>query len=253
MTGDKKSSGGKKSPGDKKSWGRLASFGLGFVAMLAGQMAALMALSWWIGAGLGQMPDFGGDGVAVTLIIFVSTPIQVLLLATFAQRAGGSATVYLGLTLPRRSELVFGVAAVVALIVVSNAVSWLLGHNIVTSFQTDIFRTAAAAGWLPLLMLWLATVVVTPIGEESLFRGFLFRGWLRSPRDAWAVIVVTALLWAIIHVQYDWYVIAQVFSFGLLLGWMRWATGSTILTMLLHALINLEGMIETFVALNWPT
>ena len=86
-----------------------------------------------------------------------------------------------------------------------------------------------------------------------MFRGFLFRGWLRSPRDAWPVIVVTALLWALIHVQYDWYVIAQVFTFGLLLGWLRWVTGSTILTMLLHALINLEGMFETFVDLKWLT
>jgi membrane protease YdiL (CAAX protease family) len=239
--------------GDVKPWGRLASFGLGFVAMLAGQIAALMALSWWIGAGLGHLPDFGGDGVVVTLIIFVSTPVQVLLLAAFANRAGGSAAFYLGLTLPRRSEVVFGVTVVVGLIVVGDTVSWLLGHSIITSFQTDIFRTAGAAGWLPLLLLWLAVVVVTPIGEEILFRGFLFRGWLRSPRDAWAVIVVTALLWALIHVQYDPFVISQIFVSGLLLGWIRWATGSTILTILLHALINFEGMLETFVGLKWLT
>ena len=133
----------------------------------------------------------------------------------------------------------------VALIIVGNAVSWLLGHIIVTPFQLDIYRTAAAAGWLPLL--WLAVVVVTPIGEETLFRGFLFRGWLRTPRDVWPVILVTALLWAMVHVQYDWYVIAQVFVFGVMLGWLRWATGSTILTMLLHAMINCEGMLETVV------
>ena len=144
--------------------------------------------------------------------------------------------------------MIFGIAATVALIVVGNALSWLFSRFIVTPFQTDIYRTAAAAGWLPLL--WLAVVVVTPIGEETLFRGFLFRGWLRAPRDAWPVIVVTALLWAIIHVQYDWYVIAQVFCFGLLLGWLRWATGSTILTMLLHGLINFEGMLETMISLH---
>ncbi|HEY4981612.1 MAG TPA: CPBP family intramembrane glutamic endopeptidase [Pseudolabrys sp.] len=46
------------------------------------------------------------------------------------------------------------------------------------------------------------------------------------------------------------YVTAQVFAFGLLLGWMRWCTGSTLLTMLLHGLINLEGMLETFVGLK---
>jgi CAAX protease family protein len=93
-------------------------------------------------------------------------------------------------------------------------------------------------------------VAATPIGEESLFRGFLFRGWLRSPRDAWPVILLTAFLWSIVHVQYDWFVIAQVFCFGVLLGWLRWASGSAILTMLLHALINAEGMFETFLTLH---
>ena len=63
-------------------------------------------------------------------------------------------------------------------------------------------------------------------------------------------IALTALLWAVIHVQYDLYVIAQVFVCGLVFGWLRWATGSTILTMLLHGLVNCEGMFETFMALR---
>jgi membrane protease YdiL (CAAX protease family) len=219
--------------------------------MLAGQFAALLMLAWWLGAPLIKLPDFSGDGIAVALIIFVSTPIQLALLAAFAQRRGSNAAAYLGLTLPRPSEVVFSVVAIVALIIVGDVVSWLLGQNIVTPFQNDIFRTADAAGFLPFLLLLAAVVVVTPIGEETLFRGFLFRGWLQTPRDAWAVIVVTALLWAIIHVQYDWYVTGQIFAFGLLLGWIRWCTGSTVLTILLHALINLEGMLETVVAQKW--
>ena len=64
------------------------------------------------------------------------------------------------------------------------------------------------------------------------------------------MILITALLWAFVHVQYDWYVIAQVFVFGVMLGWLRWATGSTILTMVLHAMINCEGMLETIVSLH---
>jgi uncharacterized protein len=191
--------------------------------------------------------------VIVAFIIVISTPVQFLLLALFAGRAGGSVTEYLGLTLPGRSDVVFGVIAVVVFIAVSNAISWLLGRNIVTPFQLDIYRTATAAGWMPWLWLWIAIVVVTPIGEETLFRGFLFRGWLRLPQNAWPVIIITALLWALIHVQYDWYVISQVFIGGLLLGWLRWITGSIILTMLLHGLVNLEGMVETFVKLQWLT
>jgi membrane protease YdiL (CAAX protease family) len=234
--------------GEQQAWGRWATLGLGIVALMSGQRAALVALTWWYGASIAHMPDFSGDGVAVSIVIFVSTPVQLALLWLMAQRPGGNAADYLAFNLPSRSEVLFGVGVTVALIVVGNLVSWLFGRFIVTNFQLDIYRTAAAAGWLPLL--WLAVVVATPIGEESLFRGFLFRGWLRNPRDAWPVILLTAFLWSIVHVQYDWFVIAQVFCFGVLLGWLRWASGSAILTMLLHALINAEGMFETFLSLH---
>jgi membrane protease YdiL (CAAX protease family) len=205
----------------------LSTFGLGLLAMLAGQAAALTALTWWYDTGIAQLPDFSGDGVAVSLIILISTPIQVGLLWLMARQLGGDPA---------------------AFIAVGNTVSWLAGEHIVTAFQSDIYRTAARAGWLPVL--WLVVVIVTPIGEEILFRGFLFRGWHRSPRDAWAVIVATALLFAAVHVQYDLFVIVQILVFGLLLGWFRWATGSTVLCILLHALVNFEGMLET--ALSAP-
>lgn len=227
-------------------WGRMATFGLGVTAMLAGQFVALMALTWWYGRSLAQLPDIGGDGTAVMLIILVSTPVEITLLVLWARRGGANAAEYLGLVWPRRSDVVFGVLSVVALIVVANTVSWLLGRELVTPFQNDIYRSAGGT----LLLLWFAVVVVAPAGEEILFRGFLFRGWLRRPGDAWPVIVVTALLFALLHVQYDWFVIAQIFLFGLLLGFMRWASGSTILTMLLHALINFEGMVETWMSLH---
>lgn len=229
-----------------KPWGRWATLGLGLIAMLVGQMTALTAAIWWYGLDLTQLSNLASDGVVVTLIVCLSTPVQVLLLALMARQTGASAADYLGLTLPRKGGLAVGIIAVVVFTVLTDGIGWLLDRDIVTQFQLDIYRTANAAGWLPWLLL--TVVVVTPIGEEMLFRGFLFRGWHRSPRDVWPVIVVTALLWALIHVQYDLYLIAQVFAYGLLLGWLRWVTGSTILTMLLHGLINFEGMLETFIA-----
>jgi hypothetical protein len=233
-------------PPSSQPWGRFATFALGLAALLAGQTFAIVALVAYYGAGIGQLPDLSGNGVAVTLIIAVSTPVQVLLLFLFAWRRSASAIDYLGLMPPTRNELVFGAVAVVALIAVGNLLSWLLGQDIVTPFQSSIYRTASAAGWLPLL--WLAVVVGAPIGEEILFRGFLFRGWLRSPRDAWPVIVAAALIWALMHVQYDLYIVFWVFVSGVLLGWLRWATGSTLLTILLHGFINFEAMLESLVA-----
>jgi len=231
-----------------RPWGRFSTLGLAAVALLVGQFVALAALTWFYGLPLTRLPNLAGDGVAVTVIILVSTPIEVALLVLFAQRCRVPVAEYLGWTVPKRADVVFGLVTIAVFIVLADIVSWLAGHGLVTSFQTDIYTTAATQGWL--VALWLAIMVVTPFGEETLFRGFLFRGWFREPKDAWFAIVGTAALFGLLHVQYDWFVIAQVFGFGVLLGWMRWVSGSTLLTMLLHGLINFEGMIETMIGLH---
>ena len=233
---------------ERQPWGRFSSLALGFVAMITGQIIALVALMLSTGQSLSQLADFGSDGGAVTTIILVSTPIEIALLALWASQRSDNAAAYLGLVMPRRSDVVFGLLAVVALIVVADTVSWLLGRDLVTSFQNDIYRTSTSVS--AMVLLWLAVIVVAPVGEEILFRGFLFRGWLRAPRDTWPTIVVTGALFALLHVQYDWFVIGQVFLFGLLLGFMRWASGSTLLTILLHATINFEGMLETWMGFH---
>jgi uncharacterized protein len=235
--------------GDLKPWGRWATLGLGLIALLGGQLVVLTILIWWYGLNLTRLPDLlVVDGVLVTLSVCIATPVQVALLALMARQKGAGAAVYLGLTLPRKGDLVLGIISVAIFTAAADGVSRILGYNLVTQFQLDIYRTASAAGWLP--WLWLALVVVGPIGEETLFRGFLFRGWHRSPRDAWAVIMTTALLWALTHVQYNPYFMAQIFVYGLVLGWFRWESGSTILTMVLHGLVNFEGVLETVVAVH---
>ena len=160
---------------DVKPWGRWSTLGLGVLALLAGQMAALTALTWLYDTNLAHLPDFSGDGVAVTLIILISTPVEVALLWLMARQAGGEPARYLGLVWPRKSDIVIGVAAVVAFIIVGNAVTWLFGRDIVTGVPERHLPHGGGAGWLP--WLWLTVVVVTPVGEEMLFRGFLFRGW----------------------------------------------------------------------------
>lgn len=234
--------------GDRKPWGRAATLGLALAALLIGQLVALTVLAWRSGFGPGDWTRFAHDGTAVSLSLCISTPIQIMLLAYFARQRCANAADYLGLSLPRVRDALYGTIAVVVFAVLSDGISILLGRQVVTEFQFEIYRTSDSAGLLSLL--WLTVVLVAPIGEETLFRGFLFRGWHRSPHNAWGTITATALLWSSIHLQYDLYTIVQVFLCGLLFGWFRWASGSTILTMLMHGLINCEGMLQTFAALR---
>jgi uncharacterized protein len=231
---------------DAKPWGRWATLGLSLIALFGGQGVALATLVGWYGLSLTHWSDLLVDGLLVTLSVYIATAVQTALLVLMALRTGGGPASYLGLTLPRARDLILSVLIVTIVGAALDGASSSLGLDPVTQFQFDIYRSARAEGWLP--WLWLAIVVVGPFGEETLFRGFMFRGWHRSPRDAWVAIIVTALLWAFSHAQYNLYLIGQVFVFGLLLGWFRFTSRSTILTILLHGVLNLEAMLETFVA-----
>jgi membrane protease YdiL (CAAX protease family) len=232
--------------GDVKPWGRWATLGLSLIALFGGQGLALATLMRWYGLSLSQWSVLTVDGVLVTLSVYIATVVQVALLVLMTLPTGTGPASYLGLTLPRKRDLIISVATVMIVGVALDGTGKLLGLNPVSQFQADLYRSARAAGWLP--WLWLAIVVVGPIGEETLFRGFLFRGWHRTPRDIWVVIIATALLWAFSHAQYNLYLIGQVFVLGLLLGWFRFKSGSTLLTIFLHGLLNLVAMLETVIA-----
>ncbi len=113
----------------------------------------------------------------------------------------------------------------------------------------NVHRSARADGTL--VWLWLSLIAVAPIGEELLFRGFLFRGFIHVPRDRLPGIVVIALLWSVAHIQYNWIGMGEVFVIGLVLGYVRLRTGSTLLVIALHVLGNLNATVRTVVALGW--
>ena len=60
-------------------------------------------------------------------------------------------------------------------------------------------------------------------------------------------IVLTSLVWACIHLQYDAYQVSIVFAGGLLLGTARLRTGSLWPTIAMHVFWNIIAMVETAV------
>jgi CAAX protease family protein len=102
----------------------------------------------------------------------------------------------------------------------------------------------------PRWVLWLAVVVAAPIFEELFFRGFLFTGLAASRLRWYGATVITSVLWAVIHRQYDWYEISVIFGFGLILGTVRAITNSTLLTIWLHCLVNVLATVGTAIALQ---
>jgi membrane protease YdiL (CAAX protease family) len=232
-----------------KIWGYWATLGWAVLAFLAGQFIAfglLLALHVGDWNAMLQSPF---DGVLVTLFILISNPITIGVLALAVRLGHGNQTEYFALHRPQTRDVTVGLVALVALIVLFDAALYFSGRTLVTPFQLQSYSTAAAEGWL--IPMFAAAVLVAPAGEEIMFRGFLFRGWARSERSVWPAIVVISLLWAGLHVQYDWTGMLEIFVIGLFLGWMRLRSGSTVLTFVLHALFNVEGTMETAVQMHF--
>jgi CAAX protease family protein len=234
-----------------KTWGYWATLGWGFLAFAASQFLTLAILLLLHVSDLDTLVNAPFDGKPVTLFILIANPIMIAIVALAVALARAPLAEYLALVMPQRRHVAIGLACLVVLIAAGDAALYFSGHPLVTSFQLQSYTTAAAQGWLAAL--WIGAVIFAPAGEEILFRGFLFRGWARSARSVWPAIIVISVLWAALHVQYDWTGIVQIFVVGLFLGWMRWVSGSTLLTFFLHALFNIEGTLETVVQLHLST
>jgi membrane protease YdiL (CAAX protease family) len=85
------------------------------------------------------------------------------------------------------------------------------------------------------LMLGLMAVIIAPLTEELLFRGFLY-GVIKSSTDRWFSAVFTALIFAIVHFHVG--SAPQLFMLGLGLAVAYEQTGSLLVPVFMHAIFN---------------
>ncbi len=132
----------------------------------------------------------------------------------------------------------------VLFVVVADGTTWFLDRDVVTKFMIDWYRTA---GFVPAMLaaLWIAA----PVFEETFFRGFMFRGIQQSRLGNVGAILITAVVWSGIHLQYSAYEMAVIFLGGILLGAARARSNSIYLTIGLHSLMNVIATIELWVYL----
>jgi membrane protease YdiL (CAAX protease family) len=107
----------------------------------------------------------------------------------------------------------------------------------------DVLKSERADGALWLLVI--AFCVAAPVTEELFARGFLYRGWSESFLGPVGAILLSSMVWTALHLQYDWFFLGEVFSIGLLLGYLRYRSRSIWLTIILHGLNNLAAVVQT--------
>ena len=228
-----------------KFWGT-ALWGLFiFVAMFVGQIGAVVLLV----AQRGLPMDFaslqlvGREPQALALSVIMGLPATLLAVWLAIAIKKASFIDYLALHWPSWKQLLFGAVGLILIVVVWETMSRALGREASPGFMTDLLKSGRDKG--AALLLLFAFSVAAPMSEEILARGFLFRGWSASFLRVPGAILLSSLVWTIVHLQYDIYFLAEVFTIGLWFGYMRYRAGSLWLTIILHALNNLTAVVLT--------
>src|SRR3982074_2634774 len=228
-----------------KFWGT-ALWGLFiFAAMFAGQIAVV---AWFVLRREGPIdlaaaiPVVGG-GLTISLSVVLGLPAVLAALWIAIRISRTPFADYLALRWPSWTNLLIGVVALSVLVVGWDLLSRATGREVTPGFMSEVLQSARADGALWLLVI--AFVVAAPVSEEFFARGFLYRGWSESFLGPIGAIILSSLVWTALHLQYDWFFFGEVFSIGLLLGYLRHRFNSTWLTVVVHGLNNLAAVVQT--------
>jgi uncharacterized protein len=235
-----------------RPWGFWATLGftaLAIVAMLGVEIVVTLIFVV-VGSMRGSIPDphsLESNGQLISVASMLATPVTIGLAVLFAAiRRGITVRQYLALRKPAAGQYFRWIVAILLLAACSDALTvHVLGKPIVPEWVTKTYSTA---GFAPLI--WLAIVVVAPLGEEFVFRGFLFKGVMASRLGPIGAIVLSSLAWSSLHIQYDLYGVATTFVTGLLLGAARWKSDSLYVPMAMHLVSNLVATVEAAVCVR---
>ena len=228
-----------------KFWGT-ALWGLFvFAAMFAGQAAVV---GWFILRRDGPIDVAAaihvlGAGLTISLSVITGLPAVLAALWLAIRLSRTPFADYLALRGTPWTNFLIGAVALGVLVMGWDLLSRATGREVAPGFMGDVLKSAQADGALWLLVI--AFCVAAPVSEELFARGFLYRGWSESFLGVPGAVLLSSMVWTAMHLQYDWFFFGEVFSIGLLLGYLRYRFNSIWLTIFVHGLNNLAATLQS--------
>ncbi|MGY8682512.1 CPBP family intramembrane glutamic endopeptidase [Bradyrhizobium sp. UFLA05-153] len=233
------------SPRVWKFWGTSLWGLFVFAAMFVGQIGTVVYLVAHRGGpiDMASLEFVGRDPQALALSVIAGLPTTLAAVWLAIRLKGASFADYLALRWPSWLQILLGVVGLVLIVVIWETMSRTLGREATPGFMTDLLKSGRDKGAATMLVLSFS--IAAPMSEEVIARGFLYRGWSESFLRVPGAIILSSLVWTAVHLQYDMYFLAEVFSIGLWFGYMRYRGNSLWLTIVLHALNNLTAVVLT--------
>jgi len=192
-------------------------------------------------------------GVADVTAIVVAE-VYVLLIAALVVVMRPRTAQALGLVRCRLADIGLAVAACGAAYLVTAALQsaggpwpWSSAIEILKGMGSDDGRLATASPAIAAIIAVRACVLAA-FGEEMFFRGVLY-AWLRQRLSAKAAIPVSAAAHAAIHGFPA--ILPLAFAIGLGFGWVRERSGSTVPTIVVHAVHNAVMIVWAYQLTGW--
>ena len=217
----------------------------------------LFALGLWVLAAgvIGTATFFtarsSGTAAATAIVVAeVYTLLIVALTIVFRPRAAEA----LGLVRCRPDDVGLAFAACGGAYLVAVAIQsavgpwpWSSSIAILQAMGSDDGRLATAGPTVAAIIV-IRACLLAALGEEMLFRGVLYK-WLRQRLPARASIPISAAAFAAIHGFPA--ILPLAFILGLGFGWVRERSGSTVPTIIVHAVHNAALIAWSYYATGW--
>jgi uncharacterized protein len=229
-----------------KFWGTALWGFVVFAAMFAGQIAVVVIFVLQRGGSvdLGSVIQVvAASGLAISLSVIAGLPAVLAALWLAIRFTPTPFADYLALRWTRWRYVLIGIVGLAILVFGWDMLSRATGREVTPDFMVEVLKSARSDG-----VLWLlvgAFCIAAPISEELFARGFLYRGWSESFLTVPGAIMLSSLVWTGLHLQYDWFFFGEVFCIGLWLGYIRYRSNSTWLTIVIHGLNNLGAVLQT--------
>ena len=136
-------------------------------------------------------------------------------------------------------DLFNGTLFLVAFILLEEIYMWILGIEMPVGFLEFMLSE-------PIILGLISVIIIAPIAEEFIFRGFLYSQLSRTKLGPWGAVTLSSFLWTVIHFQYEVLILIVLFIFGIFLGYIRMAYESLSLPIMLHGINNLFAFFMAF-------
>jgi len=227
----------KSEPKASKTWGVAGAIGFGALAYIVPQLA--IAGMWPFLAHVLPFSD-NVQNFAYMGLLEALTILAIILIV----RAYGQKLYDVGVGSVRWRFIGWALGGLLIYLALTIAISWMASIFTPIDFDQaqDVGFTSPTG--IELACVFFGLVILPPIAEELLFRGFIYKG-IRSKLHFIPTAIIVSLLFALAHGQ--WNVGLDVFALSLVLCFLREKTNSLWPGIFLHALKNLLAFLVLFV------